>query len=371
MEQHYQRRDFSALAKAAREFVQERPQAAAAWRYLGMATLLRGGDGWPHLLQAAVLGDEEAILWISVVSEFRSYPQGSFTPDDIIQQVALTRMRQSAYMTYPSEVTIETQAICNAMCSFCPYPTMDRKGDKMPDTLIDKIIDDLKAIPANLPFTISPFKVSDPFLDKRIFAICDKINSKLPNASLRLFTNGSPLTEKIVEKIAAIRNVTHLWVSLNISEEKAYEALMQLPFNKTIEKLDMLHKRVEAGYPHPVTVSRVADGSIADDAFRKFVARRYPLFKCFMIGQGNWAGQVNMKMQKRAPPIGCVRWYELSIMASGKVALCCMDGEGKHVIGDVSRQSALDIYNSPGYRKLRQYTFSRLAAALPCDTCVY
>ena len=65
------------------------------------------------------------------------------------------------------------------------------------------------------------------------------------------------------------------------------------------------------------------------------------------------------------------RWYELSIMASGKVALCCMDGEGKHVIGDVRTQSVLEVYNSPGYRKMRQFTFSRKAAAAPCDTCVY
>jgi len=57
-------------------------------------------------------------------------------------------------------------------------------------------------------------------------------------------------------------------------------------------------------------------------------------------------------------------------MASGKVALCCMDGEGKHVIGDVRTQSVLEIYNSPGYRKMRQFTFSRKAAAAPCDTCV-
>ena len=278
---------------------------------------------------------------------------------------------KSAYMIYPSEVHIETHAICNAKCSFCPYPTMDRQGDRMPDTLIDKIIDDLKAIPADLPFAIAPFKVNDPFLDKRIFAICGKINNELPNAHLRLFTNGSPLTEKIIEKIAAIRNVSHLWISLNASEEKVYEALMQLPFYKTIEKLDLLHKRVEAGYPHPVTISRVADGSPADDAFRKFLAERYPLFNCFMIKRDNWTGQVDTGMQYRVPAIGCVRWYEVSIMASGKVALCCMDGEGKYVIGDVCKQSVLDVYNAPEYRKLRQNTFSRLTAAPPCNTCAY
>jgi hypothetical protein len=36
-------------------------------------------------------------------------------------------------MDFPTEVTIETQAICNAACTFCTYPTMERKGNKMPD----------------------------------------------------------------------------------------------------------------------------------------------------------------------------------------------------------------------------------------------
>lgn len=371
MEQQYRRRDFFALAESANAVIKKMPESAVAWRYLGIATLLSGEDGIQHMYRAATLGDIEAPSWIHVMNEFSYHPQGSIVPSDIILQVGSAKMRESAYIQYPSEVHIETHAICNAKCSFCPYPTMDRKGDRMPDTLIDKIINDLKAIPSNLPFTISPFKVNEPFLDKRIFDICEKINNELPNARLRLFTNGSPLTEKIVEKIAAIRNVTHLWISLNASEEKAYEALMQLPFYKTIEKLDMLHKRVEAGYPHPVLVSRVVDGSTADNAFRKFLGERYPLFTCYMIKRDDWTGQVEAVVRQRVPPIGCVRWYEVSIMASGKVALCCMDGEGKHVIGDVSKQSVLEIYNNLEYRKLRQFTFSRLAAASPCDTCAY
>ena len=81
--------------------------------------------------------------------------------------------------------------------------------------------------------------------------------------------------------------------------------------------------------------------------------------------------RLRTRSERRVPGTGCFRWYELSIMASGKVALCCMDGEGKHVIGDVRTQSVLEIYNSPGYRKMRQFTFSRKAAAAPCDTCVY
>lgn len=330
-----------------------------------------GGGGDHCLHQAALLGDSEAPIWLSVLSQFAIYQKGSIKPNDLINQVGLEKMRRSRYMNYPMEISFETQAVCNAACTFCPYPTMERKGDKMSDSLIEKIISDLCEIPQDLPFNISPFKVNDPFLDKRIFSVCEKINNSLPNARLRLFTNGSPLTDDIVEKIANIRNVIHLWVSLNEIEAAAYEKLMKLPFYKTIKKLDMLHQRVAEGYPHPVTISRVADGSERDKAFYEYVKSRYPLFKVFMIGRGDWTGQVTVEIKKQTPPTACTRWYELSIMASGKVALCCMDGEGKYIIGDVNTQSVLEIYNDPQYRKMRQYTFSRLAAAAPCDTCVY
>lgn len=363
--------DFPGLAKLAEQAVKKDSLNAAALRYLGIANLFNGGAGDRYLLRAALLNDKDAAIWLGVLSEFASHPKGSLLPSDIIQQVELMKLRQSSHMEFPMEVHIETHAICNAKCTFCPYPTMERQGDRMPDELVDKIIEDLKAIPKSHPLLISPFKVSDPLLDKRIFSICEKLNTKLPNANLRLFTNGSPLTENIVEKIAGIRNVLHLWISLNSSEKAEYEALMQLPFEKTISKLDHLHRRVAAGYPHPVAVSRVTNGTPGDEAFMKFVATRYPRFQCYMVGRSDWAGQVNIGTKKRVLPFGCSRWYEVSIMASGKVALCCMDGEGRHVIGDVNRQTVLEIYNSPGYRKLRQYTFSRLAAAMPCDTCVY
>jgi len=95
-------------------------------------------------------------------------------------------------------------------------------------------------------------------LDKRIFSVCEKINNQLPNAKLRLFTNGSPLTPAIVDKIAALKNVIHLWVSLNESDPESYKSLMDLPFEKTIEKLDMLHRRVAEGYPIRFHTTRFA-----------------------------------------------------------------------------------------------------------------
>jgi pyruvate-formate lyase-activating enzyme len=365
-------RDWPRLADAARQLATSQPNNGEAWRYWGIAEfmLMRGGPD--KLLRASLLNDFESGLWLGVIQEFATHPVGDVLPHELLVQVELAKIRRSPYLDYPQEVHIETLALCNAKCSFCPYPTMERQGDRMPDELIDKIIDDLKAIPHSLPFNVSPFKVNEPLLDKRIFAVCDKIVSQLPSAQLRLFTNGSPLTPKLIDRIAEIRKLNNLWVSLNEVDADAYEKLMQLPLERTLRNLDMLHDLLrQKKFPHPVVISRVIDGSDRDQAFLNFVKQRYPLFQPFMIGTGNWSGQVSVGQNRRVPSVGCWRWYEVSIMASGKVALCCMDGEGKHVIGDVNTQSVLEIYNAPSYRKMRQFTFSRKAAAAPCDTCIY
>ena len=69
--------------------------------------------------------------------------------------------------------------------------------------------------------------------------------------------------------------------------------------------------------------------------------------------------------------IGCQRWFDLSITATGQVALCCMDGHAAHPIGDITDTHALDIYNGPGYRALRERGDSRLDLGAPCDTCSF
>ena len=156
-------------------------------------------------------------------------------PENIQQyQRSVDWLRESRYMDFPHEVSIETLAVCNAACVFCPYPDLERKGDRMPDAMVAKIITDLQDVPQDLPFSISPFKINDPLLDVRIFDILEDCGARLPSASLRMFTNGSPLTEKHIARLAKVRNLAHLWISLNHHDEKRYEQIMKLPLKRTL-----------------------------------------------------------------------------------------------------------------------------------------
>jgi radical SAM protein with 4Fe4S-binding SPASM domain len=268
------------------------------------------------------------------------------------------------HKTQPYEVSIETQALCNARCTFCPYPTLERKGTKMSDELLDRLMAEFTTW--TQPFYFSPFKVNEPFLDKRLIPLCEKFNETVPQGGLRLFTNGSALVDKHIEGVAKLQRVAHLWISLNEHEPDAYEATMGLNFDNTTHRLDRLHEYVEGGaFPHKVVVSRVG----MNQDFILYVIDRWPRFQPAIIKRDAWIDFTNAD-NLEVPDGPCGRWWELNIMADGKVALCCMDGTGEYSIGDVNTQTMLEVYNSPSYRAMRDLA-SRKGAGDPCSRCSY
>lgn len=269
------------------------------------------------------------------------------------------------YNDQPHEVSIETQALCNARCTFCPYPTIERKGAKMPDELLYRLVDEMAQF--RTPFYFSPFKLNEPFLDKRLIPLCQKFNEVAPHAVLRIFSNGSALTDKHIEGVAGLKRVAHLWISLNHHDEEEYEKLMGLKFSHTASRLDALHKRQ---FPHPVVVSRVG----SDVEFVRYVQNRWPKFKVSLIKKDAWIDFTDPD-DPTVPDTPCVRWWELNVTAEGKVTHCCMaDGDkDKWMIGDLNKDTLLGVYNSPFWKERRETLMSRkkLDDRSPCARCSY
>jgi len=272
------------------------------------------------------------------------------------------------YLDSPYEISLETLALCNAACTFCPYPTLDRKGQRMDDNTISHLLLQMAELPK--PFFFSPFKVNEPLLDSRLIPICRQFNQLRPDSMLRLFTNGAPLTGKKIDEIASLQNVAHLWVSLNSVDPAEYRSLMALDFETTARKLDLLHKAVEAQiFPHPVMLSRVTAGNEQDAAFIYGTAERWPAFQRMLIKRDGWLGYVDPGSPE-IPATPCARWFELSILATGIVSLCCMDGRADYPIGNIHHSTLLEVYNAPHWRARREAMISRTEVH-PCSTCTY
>ena len=262
------------------------------------------------------------------------------------------------YLNQPREVSLETWARCNAACTFCPYPTMGRIGDKMPDDLIARLVDEMAGF--EHPFYFSPFKVNEPLLDKRSIPLCKEVIQRT-KALVRYFTNGSALTPRNIELLAELPygRVAHLWISLNEHRPDEYKRLMSLDFENTAEKLDYLH---DSDFPHPVMLSTVG---YPNEDFRYYCFERWPDFESMAIRQTGWLGEIQAQPWE-IPKGECSRWWELSIMANGVVSLCCMDSEGKFAIGDINKQTLLEVYE-----KMKPHRESLKRDFHPCNTCNY
>jgi len=265
------------------------------------------------------------------------------------------------YQEQPNEVSIETLAQCNARCTFCPYPTLERIGTRLSDAVIDRLIDEMATFVH--PFYFSPFKVNEPLLDKRLIPICRTFNAKVPKGYLRIFTNGSALTEAKAREIATLERVVHLWVSLNEYRSDEYKALMGLDFEHTARNLDRLHAM---GFPHPVVLSCVG---YPNEAFRRYCYYRWPRFESTALGKSAWIDYTDPQITE-VPDRECNRWWEMNITATGKTALCCMDSTGQYGFGDVNTKTMLEIYNLPECRALRDLK-TRKDAGNPCNRCSY
>lgn len=266
------------------------------------------------------------------------------------------------YGTQPNEVSVETQSLCNARCTFCPYPTLGRRGTRMPEGLLHRLIDEMAEF--RHPFFFSPFKVNEPLLDARLIPLCRRFNERVPHGALRIFSNGSALTARQVDDLATLVRVAHLWVSLNTHRPAEYSRVMGLDFERTARRLDGLHERED--FPHPVVISRVGP----DEDFVRYVRWRWPRFRIATIKRDAWIDYTAAD-DASVPHSPCGRWWELNITATGKAALCCMDAEARFGFGDANTHSLLEIYNHPTVKAWRDGMTDRRAAGSPCERCSY
>ena len=279
------------------------------------------------------------------------------------------------YIDYPLEVTIETTGKCNARCIFCPHGELDRKDTTMPDELFLQIVEQLEMIPQEHPFYISPFKVNEMLMDKHIFERIDIINRRLPNASIRVFSNLNAATPEDIGRIGMIRNLSDIDISLNSLDPEEYNRLMGLDLDRTLGNIHLLLRHVRNKgldiKAEKINISRVAQDAETDTRFMKDFNKKFHNFadivQPLLIPMGEWINFLPSKApQRQNQP--CLRWLDINLCCTGVAAFCCMDGRAAYPLGNVNDSTALEIYNQPRYRGLHVGQPNK-SEVTPCKFC--
>jgi hypothetical protein len=269
----------------------------------------------------------------------------------------------------PAILQIETLNTCNARCTFCPVSKLKRPRGVMSDELFKKIIDDAAE---NVPevAAILPFLNGEPFLDKKIFERIAYINEKVPTAQVFLFTNGYLMTPEIVEKMQKVK-ITRLNVSLNAMTEETHQSLMGLPLQPVLDNIDYL----VAHRPEGMTEINLSLIDWVGPKLEFFKAMdKYPVgsgVSLYHVSYKNWAGNPNVTQPfNKFNYQPCNRVWQMFVLWDGRVNLCCMDAEGDKILGDLNKQTILEVFNSPEHKRYRKMndTYRRNELDL-CKTC--
>lgn len=268
-------------------------------------------------------------------------------------------------MDYPGTIQIETTAACNCRCSFCPHSFREELPVKiMPMDLITKLIHEASTWPALGQFI--PFLTNEPFADVRMPDIIALGNSKLPYARVVIFTNGSLFSERTIERLkAAGARIHEMFFSVHHSTSEEYHAELGIDFDKTLASI---HRAIDNRIADKFTILRVSDYDKAkDERFKRFITQEFPGIPVQISYRYNWKGEIDgiIPYEHTLDKV-CPRHTSLCVLASGKLALCCLDQDGQYGFGDANKHTMAELYNSPEAIRYRTHTKRE---STPCSTC--
>lgn len=292
------------------------------------------------------------------------------TAETNLEKAYAAQVARGTYLDYPMIVSIETFAKCNAACSFCPYPDLERIGTKLEAPRVRGLIDEIATFPIP-PARLNFSRVNEPFLDPGLFEYLAYADAVLPETKLVLFSNGQTLTERTIDRLDEISAFDSLVISFNEHDPGTYHAVMGIDQALTVKRLDALHDRFEHdALNFNVRLSRVGTSDEQDNAFEEWCARRFPAFPVSVAAKFDWIGMERSGEASLAPDAGCLQWFSLHILATGASAFCCIDGSGLVEGSHIDEQSLFDIYNHAGKRNARAALMSRKAMK-GCATCLH
>lgn len=235
-----------------------------------------------------------------------------------------------------NKVEIETISRCNNTCEFCPVNKNNdtRPFVKMDEQLFISIIDQLAEL--KYDSCIALFSNNEPLLDKRLISFARYIREKLPDNFMYIYTNGLLLTREILEEL--LKYFNHIYIN-NYSEKKElnssiYDIWLYLKENNIDPEKVSIHMR---NIKEKLS-SRAGTAPNRNDHFHIRSSCLLP-------------------------------FNQLSIRANGKISLCSIDALCQRTMGDLTKNSIKDIWNSTEYNNIRRLLIQGRSSLFPCQNC--
>jgi MoaA/NifB/PqqE/SkfB family radical SAM enzyme len=251
---------------------------------------------------------------------------------------------------------------------------MQRKKGVMDFKLYKRIIDecadyDVRRLQLN--------NIGEPLMDPLIMK---RIGYAKKNGlrGIRIFTNASLLDQKRAKEIFT-SGLDLLIISLDGVTKDAYEGVRRgLNFDvvvKNIKEFLEMKKCEEIDKPKVELHMTVLNKN--NSQTEKFIKEYKNLADAVTVTIAHdWAGQTNtgeeyIKESKKIRRRPCRRlWFDFNIFWNGLVPLCCLDYEGKIILGNVNEEKIYDIWNGERFKIVREaHLKNQIDKISLCRTC--
>jgi len=239
--------------------------------------------------------------------------------------------------------------------------------------LFKKIVDDAATIPLVEKLTLTGLgeTLQDRFLVERI----KYARKVLPRGvTIDLYTAGGLLRPKLTDQLIAA-GLDVVYISLNATSREKRLAIMGVDdFDQVVEHAKYA-LAASQGTQMRVIVKSVADKGLMEvgehEEFNEAWGGDWQkggasyLHLC-----GNWGGRLNIPMLIK-PTKACHRALsQVMILVDGRVSICCFDGNGEHILGDMNTQSLREMYSSEVAVNFRQMHADGRRQEIPmCRDC--
>lgn len=269
----------------------------------------------------------------------------------LVSGLLLRLGRENAPFLHDLIVKIETTNACNGYCDYCPRHLMQRSIGFMDEGLYKRIVDECADIGIrNFHLQNYGEPLLDPQLIKRISYAKEK---KIDNVTI--FTNGLLLSEDMSEKLIKA-GLDDICVSIDppvkfLDDNRKRTGLSYEKISENIKNLSLIKGRLTVKKPRIIITATTLDKGNPNIPEFKNKWLSY-VDKVIISPVHNWGGKNTLEEKKELKP--CLRlWFTLTILWDGRVSLCCVDYDGRYIMGDVKDSSIKSIWNSERYRSLR------------------
>mgnify|MGYP000029007763 CR=1 FL=1 len=285
----------------------------------------------------------------------------------------------------PMLMYLEPTNLCNIRCAFCPtsdkplLKSVGRPAGVMKWELFTKIVDDLKQFPHKLNM-INFYKDGEPLVNKKFPEMVRHLRDANVTEKIWTKSNGLLLTPDIVDRLADC-GLDQIGFSIIAPNPEGYKETADV-----VADYDHLRAMIAYLFSKPVRPKIAAamtnvgyDDATLEKFYQDFEGiTDYTIvnnlhgwsrtdLKDFALGHkaDDYDGLPNKNKIVCPWPL-----YQMSVNWNGTVQPCNEDWSWVNILGDASKDSLLDIWNSPERREfLRMQLEGRRSESKACGTC--